>query len=730
MAQIIPSITSLPSDSGAAPSVEDIQDRLPSICVDYLSHNWTEEDVWASWRNMTRHKHEIANGVRLENASWRTWNKQRNKLRTISPETLNWLKDSDVTWLYGPLHTAKVEPVRPLRISSTEDRVGIDLPNNHGKPGILKHRTLSELLSLPGPTSPDLDDSDAIDEDEPTVPTRIGLIHTKSESNLHRSNSMPARRRGGALGRTGSVRAGSSINNRSKEASPENNNRRKITFNTFVEQCIALDEPNLSQPPFIVIGQPSSMGLGHQQSSAMMDEDLKDDDAIKMRPSNSRYSSGRRSSSISSTQSHSSMTIKKIAPTVLKTAGSYANNPSVPQTVHRPPVEYMPQEEDIAPVIAPSSFGAQSPLGQVGSRPWHSAFDDDHYDSSGSDYFGGPPDLLGSSPRTGSYGRAPAVQTPPAQPRWRQAQTVDVPPSSVSTSSSSSSLNAAIPIGASSPQPPSRGILKVRAAPVTSQQAPEPVSPPAHFNYNPSVATGIGGMYGTYENAQLAIGSPAAPTTTTTTSEDGGRRGRSTSRGQGGSSQWDRYPVPRGSSTSSASSVGSVSRSPVDAGNSKTTAPRSQQVDKVQHEPMDVDASPDRSSTPTPHSSPQIVFRPLKDTSPASLPHTSTRPTGLGPEPVGGAGVGVVAGPSGERPNLVDSPASASPQATLGDARGELSQPSDGVDEDDGSTLIGRATNIANTAKDLLGALWYGSQDEAARPRPPARQHRRGASLG
>lgn len=40
---------------------------------------------------MTRHKHEIANGVRLENASWRTWQKQRNKLRTISPETLNWL---------------------------------------------------------------------------------------------------------------------------------------------------------------------------------------------------------------------------------------------------------------------------------------------------------------------------------------------------------------------------------------------------------------------------------------------------------------------------------------------------------------------------------------------------------------------------------------------------------------------------------------------------------------
>ena len=33
--------------------------------VDYLSHDWEEEDVWRSWRNMTRQKNEIVNGVRL-----------------------------------------------------------------------------------------------------------------------------------------------------------------------------------------------------------------------------------------------------------------------------------------------------------------------------------------------------------------------------------------------------------------------------------------------------------------------------------------------------------------------------------------------------------------------------------------------------------------------------------------------------------------------------------------
>ena len=59
--------------------------------IDYLSHVWThEEDVWRSWRSMTKSKAHVANGLRLENASWRTWWKQRNGLKTISPETLNW----------------------------------------------------------------------------------------------------------------------------------------------------------------------------------------------------------------------------------------------------------------------------------------------------------------------------------------------------------------------------------------------------------------------------------------------------------------------------------------------------------------------------------------------------------------------------------------------------------------------------------------------------------------
>ncbi|KAH9823227.1 hypothetical protein DFH28DRAFT_1118618 [Melampsora americana] len=161
----------LPYERAPMPDDNDVQTRLPSICVDYLSHNWDESDVWTSWKAMTRHKHEMANGVRLENASWRTWAKQRSNLKTISPETLNWLKDSDVTWLYGPLHTA-VDPVPPAKMSSLQDRFNLDgqvpsantlsgsaLPSRSGSsvsvrstkvPGkpILKYRSLSEILGV------------------------------------------------------------------------------------------------------------------------------------------------------------------------------------------------------------------------------------------------------------------------------------------------------------------------------------------------------------------------------------------------------------------------------------------------------------------------------------------------------------------------------------------------------------------------------------------------------
>lgn len=62
----------------------------PDRHVDYLSHEWREEDIWASWRYVVSRRKMYNNAVRLENASWRTWTKSKYRLRTVSPETLNW----------------------------------------------------------------------------------------------------------------------------------------------------------------------------------------------------------------------------------------------------------------------------------------------------------------------------------------------------------------------------------------------------------------------------------------------------------------------------------------------------------------------------------------------------------------------------------------------------------------------------------------------------------------
>ncbi|KAF9073174.1 hypothetical protein BDP27DRAFT_1216362 [Rhodocollybia butyracea] len=275
---------------GAVPDDSSLT-TLPRGQVDYLSHDWEEEDVWRSWRNMTRQKNEIANGVRLENASWRTWWKQRNKLKTISPETLNWLKDSDVTWLYGPLHTAVewTPPPKPKpdqtehRMASAHDRLDLSEPKHKS---ILKYRSISEMLTGDLPFSPAESDEEAehklsqevSDADSSTSTTRPSLSHTKSDTHVTRWGSNRAARKNSPEP-TGSANPtlvtlnpspphvysatnlsgyfASHIGEQSSssptpgarsstEVTPTGSTSTKkkhITFNTFVEQCIAIDKP-------------------------------------------------------------------------------------------------------------------------------------------------------------------------------------------------------------------------------------------------------------------------------------------------------------------------------------------------------------------------------------------------------------------------------------------------------------------------------------------------------
>ncbi|CZR55766.1 uncharacterized protein PAC_05654 [Phialocephala subalpina] len=103
------------------PCVKWVEDDLglrsyPTKHVDYLSHDWREVDIWASWRHLVSKKTSYNNEKRLVNACWRVWGKMRSDLKTVTPESLNWLKDCDVTWLYGPLQTGSIESLSAMSL--------------------------------------------------------------------------------------------------------------------------------------------------------------------------------------------------------------------------------------------------------------------------------------------------------------------------------------------------------------------------------------------------------------------------------------------------------------------------------------------------------------------------------------------------------------------------------------------------------------------------------------
>ncbi|KAL4923776.1 protein phosphatase regulator REG1 [Aspergillus undulatus] len=137
--------TSLPRPTSQIPAADDSSIvEEPSRHVDYLSHEWREEDIWTSWRYVVERREVYENSVRLENASWRTWTKLRHNLGTISPEALNWLKDCDVTWLYGPLKTSHAR-VKPPNVSPPPSC--FESPSLcSDRKSILKKRTASESI--------------------------------------------------------------------------------------------------------------------------------------------------------------------------------------------------------------------------------------------------------------------------------------------------------------------------------------------------------------------------------------------------------------------------------------------------------------------------------------------------------------------------------------------------------------------------------------------------------
>ncbi|RFU78785.1 hypothetical protein TARUN_3430 [Trichoderma arundinaceum] len=206
----------------------------PSRQVDYLSHEWREEDIWSSWRYIISKRGEFPNSARLENASWRTWMKAKNNLKTISPETLNWLKDYDVTWLYGPLQSGKrnmsANKTGPSSVSLSKSS---SLVNLNKKP-ILKKRSMSEIMLQRSLSSASLlkEAAAAVHAQEYRSALRPSIDRSNTD---YITLSFSSRR---MSHENSSAWATSTDSSSVASPCPE---RRHIHFNEQVEQCIAVD---------------------------------------------------------------------------------------------------------------------------------------------------------------------------------------------------------------------------------------------------------------------------------------------------------------------------------------------------------------------------------------------------------------------------------------------------------------------------------------------------------
>lgn len=118
----------------------------PADRVDYFSHDWSERDIAGSWKYVIARRQDMANSARLENASWRMWAKAKNNLRTADPSTVNWLKDYDVTWLYGPLYHEQPHDVYEGETPHGSPAPPVPEPHTVPTKSILKKKTLAQIM--------------------------------------------------------------------------------------------------------------------------------------------------------------------------------------------------------------------------------------------------------------------------------------------------------------------------------------------------------------------------------------------------------------------------------------------------------------------------------------------------------------------------------------------------------------------------------------------------------
>ena len=296
----------------------------PSRHVDYLTHDWRQEDIWASWRHIVSHRNVYGPRSRLENASWRTWAKSKYQLRTISPEQLNWhvllsgpplldhiltmpsrFKESDVTWLYGPLKPAQSHPITsdtstpPSQMSKSSSFIN--------KKPILKKRSVSEvMLQKSLSASSLLKQAAASVQAQQNKSPRRGLNRVSSDfvySSSMAPSQPPSREEVDYFSRRTS--------NAGVET-PSDGKEKHIRFDEVVEQCVAVD---CKEPEFDDETEPE---VEDDPPNSALSDSSSDEGLVMLNKKRSGVKEGAQKGKISRSNSSSGKMIESIPATTLR----------------------------------------------------------------------------------------------------------------------------------------------------------------------------------------------------------------------------------------------------------------------------------------------------------------------------------------------------------------------------------------------------------------------------
>lgn len=364
-----------------------------------------------------------------------------------------------MTWLYGPLHE-HAEPVPAPKMATARER--LDLEDSVRTKSILKHRTISEMLTTPGlnaaspaaETPPDHGSAAASHEssetEEEIIPqTRPPMQVTKSETALSKMN----KRQSGSPPASERLFRNMTIGDKADGISHQDE-RRHISFNQRVDQCIAVDAEEAEEED----EDDYSDGM-YDAGPREDDEGSSSDEEVLTMKSSPRTAAAwpTMASSRNSSPGLEHQTIAKLAPTILKTSDVYPA-PS-PQVVDPSGFSTHFSGPDGNPANRQPHLSAQPQLFQYDNQDEelaqtrYSQWDADDDFNGDFDYFNGP-DVHDSYHAQASTQSSPDNDRSAYEPEQANGDTAKT--------------------NDSAPQPP-RSILKRRNASDTAQEERAPI---------------------------------------------------------------------------------------------------------------------------------------------------------------------------------------------------------------------------------------------------------------